>query len=759
MASSSTATFANVDEIQRYEKAVKDLVQGQIDSSRFMAIRLQHGIYGQRQDNTHMIRIKIPGGRLNAVQCRAIAYCLTHYSDTDKVSVTTRQDMQLHFVPLQKTSQVMQTLAHAGLTTREACGNTVRNITACTLAGVCPKEHLDVLSLAEETTAQFLRRPLIQHLPRKFKISFSGCEADCALGGIHDAGIVANGQQSFKLLAGGGLGHKPKIAIMVADNLKGHEITPAIEALITLHNKYSDRKRRARSRLKFLVEHLGENEFRRQFMLEFSRCKQLHVASATIKLAWRPSTNGSVCGSGTPRKITHQHNGLYAIPLALPLGSARSEQLTGVATLIEKKQIQELRTTIDQNILAIGVDKEQLNAVLQSLHHLALHPPVIGDKVVACPGTSTCRLGITASRSLAQQLSGGERNLHIAISGCHNSCAQHHIADIGLHGEGKRRHGKLVPSYALHLGGDGKCNSHIGIMGPTIPAMRVEAAIKQLQSAYRDNAYDIESFSTWAQRKGKNYFSQLLKKLSEVRATDLDFVCRDYGEKHTFKVVPLGGGECAGAAQDFVAASFSEALNEKIYRDVFIQQKKWDEVYACCEHMFKLCGSALLFLCGEKTPATIKHIATALRKVLPNESLGDQLAGLWVTLEEAYLVRNQDIFLELKVEIDNWIQLAGQRCQQLDEQLDLGVDRTVPIAHEIRTIDLSRFECPLHFVKARNEMRKLASGERVTFLFESGEPSHQVTASLKKEGHDIINSEAKGDLTAITVKKSVLNNS
>jgi len=758
MASSFTETFVNVDEIQRYEKAVKDFVQGQMDSNRFMAIRLQHGIYGQRQDNTHMIRIKIPGGRLNAVQCRAIAYCLAHYSDTDKVSVTTRQDMQLHFVPLQKTSQVMRTLAHAGLTTREACGNTVRNMTACSMAGVCPKEHLDVLSLVEKTTAQFLRRPLIQHLPRKFKISFSGCEADCALGAIHDAGIVANGQQSFKLFAGGGLGHKPKIAIMVLDNLKGYEITPAIEALITLHNKYSDRKRRARSRLKFLVEHFGEDEFRRQFMFEFTRCKQLHVANATVKLAWRSSTNGPVCGSGTPRKITLQHNDSYAIPLALPLGSVRGEQLTGIATLIEKKQIQEIRTTIDQNMLAIGVDQKQLNTVLQSLHHISLQPPTIGDKVIACPGTSTCRLGITASRSLAQQLSGGESNLHIAVSGCHNSCAQHHISDIGLHGEGKRQHGKLVPSYALHLGGDGKSHSKIGVIGPTIPAMRAEAAIKKLQSAYLDNACDMESFSTWAQRKGKNYFSQLLNKLSEVRATDLESVCRDHGEKHTFKVVPLGGGECAGAAQDFVAASFSEALNEKIYRDVFIQQKKWDEVHACCEHIFTLCGSALLFLCGEKKPETIKHIATALRKALPNEGLGDQLAGLWETLEEACLVRNQDIFFDLKVEIDNWVQLAGQRCQDLDEQLDLGVDRTVSPAHEMRTIDLSHFECPLHFVKARNEMRKLANGEKITFLFESGEPSHQVTASLKKEGHDIINSKAKGDLTSITVKKSVSSN-
>lgn len=748
-----TETFINLDEIQLYEKSVNDFDRGKMDPDRFMALRLQHGIYGQRQEGVHMVRVKVPGGRLNAAQCRAIAHCLTHYSDTDNVSVTTRQDIQLHFIPLKKTSQVMRTLAYAGLTTREACGNTVRNITACPMAGVCPKEHIDMLSLTEETTAQFLRRPLIQHLPRKFKISLSGCEADCALGSMHDVGLVANNDKSFKLLAGGGLGHKPRVAISVLDHLQEHELTPAIEALITLHNKHSDRKRRAKSRLKFLVEHFGPDEFRRQFMLEFERCKQLYTDNITNELQWRKPTDGVVCGSGVPLEITRQHDDLYAIPLALTLGALNSEQLAGVALLLEAKQLREIRTSIDQNILAIGVDKQELSQVLQKLHDLSLQPPNMGDKVIACPGTTTCRLGITASRTLAKKLSGGKDNLHIAVSGCHNGCAQHHIADIGLHGEAKRRYGKLVPSYALHLGGDGKSDMKIGIKGPTIPVIRAEDTIAQLQFAYANNAKNAESFTTWSQRKGSDYFGHLLAKLSEVSEDDLENVCRDHGEDHPFKVLPLGGGECAGAAQDFVASSFSEALNEQAYRNVFIQQKKWDEANECCVQMLKLCGSALLFLCGEKTPETVESLASALQKSLPEEKLGSQLAGLLTTLKEAHLTCNSGVFIDLKSEIDDWTQLAGKLCQNRDEQLDLGIEREASTSHDALTIDLSTFECPLHFVKARNEMRKLEHGDIVTFLFESGEPSHQVTVSLKKEGHDILTSEVRGDLTYITVKK------
>jgi len=749
----STETFVNLDEIQRYEKAVNDFAQGTLDPDRFMALRLQHGIYGQRQENTHMVRIKVPGGRLNATQCRAIAHCLTHYSDTDKASVTTRQDIQLHFIPLKKTSQVMRTLAHAGLTTREACGNTVRNITACPMAGVCPKEHLDVLALTEETTAQFLRRPLIQHLPRKFKISLSGCEADCALGSMHDVGIIANGDKRFTLLAGGGLGHKPRVAIPVLDHLQEQELAPAIEALITLHNKHSDRKRRAKSRLKFLVERFGPDEFRRQFMLEFQRCKQRYTDNTTKKLKWRKPTEGVVCGSGVPMQTTQQHDGLYTIPMTLTLGALNSEQLSGIATLMETKKIQEIRTSIDQNMLAIGVGKQELPQVLKNLDGLSLQLPDIGYKVIACPGTTTCRLGITASRTLARKLNGGESNLHIAVSGCHNGCAQHHIADIGLHGEGKRRYGKLVPSYALHLGGDGKSAMKIGIIGPTIPAARAEEAITQLQSAYVNNSKSSESFGTWAQRKGRDYFGHLLAELSNVSEDDLEHVCRDHGENHTFKVLPLGGGECAGAAQDFVASSFSEALNEQVYRDVFIHQKKWDEANECCVHMLELSARALLFLCGEKTPGTVESLAPALQKALPKEKLGNQLTGLLITLKEAHLTRNMEAFLDLKSEIDNWTQLAGKICQNLDEQLDLGIAREAPTSGDTLTIDLSTFECPLHFVKARNEMRKLEPGKIITFLFESGEPSHQVTVSLRKEGHDILNNEVQGKLTYITVKK------
>ncbi|MGH8772083.1 MAG: hypothetical protein ACREV2_13040, partial [Burkholderiales bacterium] len=210
--------LANTEELDYYERSLKDFQDGQIDVDRFTAIRLQQGIYGQRQEGVNMVRIKIPGGLLNPVQLEAIAEALERWSEHDSVHITTRQDIQMHYVPLGQTPEVLRHLAKAGLTTREACGNTIRNVTACVLAGVCPRQHVDVNEHLNGAVAHFLRNPLNQQLPRKFKISFSACEADCAQALMHDLGIVAvkqDGRFGFRVTAGGGLGHKPREAIVI----------------------------------------------------------------------------------------------------------------------------------------------------------------------------------------------------------------------------------------------------------------------------------------------------------------------------------------------------------------------------------------------------------------------------------------------------------------------------------------------------------------------------------------------------------------
>lgn len=253
-----------------------------------------------------MVRIKLPGGRPSPSRLAAIAEVAGKHVSQQVAHITTRQDIQLHHVPLAETGAVLRRLAEDGVTTREACGNTIRNITACPLAGVCPREHTDVTQHLDGAVAHFLRNPLNQQMPRKFKVSFSGCEADCAQGLIHDLGIVATRQGErggFTVLAGGGLGHKPHEAITVAEFIEERDLLPAMEAVITLHNKYSDRTKRAKSRIKLLVDRFGEAGFVERFNEEFARTKAALAGKPAPQGEWRQAARGPVPGPGVPRLL------------------------------------------------------------------------------------------------------------------------------------------------------------------------------------------------------------------------------------------------------------------------------------------------------------------------------------------------------------------------------------------------------------------------------------------------------------------------
>jgi sulfite reductase (NADPH) hemoprotein beta-component len=280
---------ASDEEITLFDKALQDYQNQSMDADRFTAARLQMGIYGQRQEGVNMVRIKLPGGRLNSKQLTVIADILEKYVQHDVVHITTRQDIQIHYVPLGDTPDVLRHLAAAGLTTREACGNTIRNVTACSLSGVCPRQHADVNRHLDGAVQHFLRNPLTQQMPRKFKISFSACESDCAQGMMHDMGIIAvrNGTRfGFKVLAGGGLGHKPHEAIVVEEFIEEKDLLLVMEAIISLHNRYSDRVKRAKARIKFLVDKFGREGFIEKYHEELERTKAALATQEYPKGEW-----------------------------------------------------------------------------------------------------------------------------------------------------------------------------------------------------------------------------------------------------------------------------------------------------------------------------------------------------------------------------------------------------------------------------------------------------------------------------------------
>jgi len=711
---SESKNLSDWAEIDRFEQTIQAFNAGDLDLDRMTAARLQHGVYGQRQPGLHMLRIKVPGGRLTPEQLDAVADVTETYSQKGIAHVTTRQSIQTHFVPLDSTPAAMRRLAKVGMTTREACSNTVRNITACSLSGVCPREHVDVTKHLDGVVRHFLRNPLNQQLPRKFKISFSACESDCAQAMLHDCGVVAvnkNGQHGFMVRAAGGLGHKPHEAIVVEEFIPEHELLFAIEALVTLHNKYSDRTKRAKSRIKFLVERFGVDGFREKYREEFNRTKQALADQPHPTGEWRAQTGGQAPGQGAPRKLLAQHQAdgmtrcaqasgagmpsdrllpqsagcasnvseasLFVLPIALPIGDITPAQLRGIAALLRAQGLDEIRTSQDQNLTIFNVPQAKVAALRDGLAALGLREPVTGDNVVACPGASTCRLGITASMLAAPELSGGSADLNIRVSGCHNGCAQPETGDIGIYGEGKRLHGKLVPHYQMYFAGSGMASSDtpdsctksgaLALKGPVIPVVRVKKAIERVQEAHL--ASGEKSFFTWARAQEEGYFKQLLADLTEVKARDLQSVMRDFGDATDFRVLNLGGGECAGVSQVMIGANFFEAAHEREYRNALVFQRKFDEAAQCNEAILRLLGSGLVQLLGGNRQDDLGKLAVQLQQLIPG-AIADEFARAAAALVDANEISGEELAL-LSIAVDGWTVKVATFAAEQDAQLDL----------------------------------------------------------------------------------------
>ncbi len=667
----NTSNLSDFEEIDRFEQAVQTFFNGHMDADRFTAIRLQQGVYGQRQEGVNMLRVKVPGGRLTPVQLDALADVTKTYSERGIAHITTRQSIQIHFVPLARSPDALRRLAQAGLTTREACGNAVRNMTACGLSGVCPREHVDVGEHVDGATQHFLRNPLNQQLPRKFKISFSGCEADCAQSLLHDTGVVAvkkDGKHGFMVKAGGGLGHKPHEAIVVEEFISESELLFSLEALVTLHNKYSDRTKRAKSRIKFLVERFGVQDFLEKYREEFARTREALANLPYPQGVWREQSGNEIPGPGAPRKLFAQHQpGLFVLPIALPIGDITPVQMHGIADLLRIHNLVELHTTQDQNLAIPNVAVEIISTLRGALSTLGLNEPVTGDNVVACPGTSTCRLGITSSTLLGPKLSGGVKDLRIRVSGCHNGCAQPETGDIGIYGEGKRVHGKLVPHYQMYFGGNGMGGGALALKGPSVPAARAEQAIARVESAYPESSN--ENFFSWVRRQEPDYFNQLLSDIVEVKREDVEGVMRDHGGTGDFRVVNLGGGECAGASQVLIGANFFEAAHEREYRNALVFQRKYDEAAHCVEAILRLLGSGLAQMMGGARQDDLTKLVSQLGQIVPGELAAEfaRLVGLLHSTPEM----NDTVLQAINRAVDIWTVQVGAFCSARDAQLDL----------------------------------------------------------------------------------------
>ena len=558
--------LVRLSDLAEYRQGLDKHLAGEWDDERWTAYRVRFGVYGQKQPGVQMVRIKIPGGILPVAWARTIAQANRRFAVGD-AHFTTRQDIQIYHVPLARSADLLEYLYSNGVTTREACGNTLRNMNACSLAGACPRELVDAGRVAEQLARAWIRNPLVQHMPRKAKFTVSGCTTDCGASTIHDLGFIAveqGGRQGFRVLAGGGLGGQPRPAVEVLPFVTEDELPTVVEAFARLHQKYSNRRDRSLARIKFVVKRFGEEKFVSLFREEFERVKGL-PQRPWPGFQWRTAAQAAI--ARTPVGVVDSHDGSKAVVVSVPLGIVSSAQLERLADIAEEAGARELRITRDQNVALLGVAADKVGLVTAGVRAIGFDVPASAEDVpdvVSCPGTTTCRIGITNSQTFAREALAqanadpAAKGLSLHVSGCQNSCGLHHVADFGLHGMAKKIDGRSAPHYQLHFGGDFRTGA-IGLAGPMIPAKLADRALALLRTAYAPSRALGESVRDWAERLGKAGITEVLAPLDPAQA---EAVFIDWGDADEFAGAPTTRGECAApfAMDDLYADMADDAL-------------------------------------------------------------------------------------------------------------------------------------------------------------------------------------------------------
>ncbi len=597
-------------DIIELEKKIALFKEGKIDDEKFRSLRLARGIYGQRQQGVQMIRIKLPYGRVSSEQLNRIAYVSDKYS-TGRLHITTRQDIQIHYVKIDQTPELWAELEKDDVTIREACGNTVRNVTASEMAGIDPNEPFDVTPYAEATFQYFLRNPISQEMGRKFKIAFSSSDEDTALAYLHDIGVIPkvkieNGEtvRGFKVLLGGGLGSQPRHADAVYEFLPTDQLIPFIESVIRIFDRFGERAKRMKARMKFLVKDLGLDEF-----LKLVKEEEKSLPFKTYPIEYKDYEAAQKLPSPEIIKVAEpidlayeqwkltniipqKQNGYVAIGIKVKLGDFYTDKARLLADLIKEYANNELRFTLRQNILIRDVKEELIPFFYQELKKLGFVDRgynTLGD-ITACPGTDTCNLGIASSTGAASVLEDvifneypqylNNKDLTIKISGCMNACGQHNMASIGFQGMSIKEGKNVLPALQVLLGGGtlGNGEGRFADKVIKIPSKRGPQALRILLDDFEANALQGEAFLSYYDRQRQMYFYEILKETANIDdVVESDFI--DWGNKDPY-VKEIGVGECAGVIIDLVSTLLLEAREKIANAEESLETGAWsDAIY------------------------------------------------------------------------------------------------------------------------------------------------------------------------------------
>ena len=581
--------------------------EGKIHDEKFRSLRLARGVYGQRQQGVQMVRIKLPYGKMTLRQWKRIADISDEYS-TGNLHLTTRQDIQIHFVSLDRTPELWAKLELDDITLREACGNTVRNITASPTAGIDANELFDVSPYADAMFRFFLRNPICQEMGRKIKIAFSNTDEDTALTYMHDLGFIPkiqDGKRGFKVLVGGGLGAQPLLAQVAFEFLEEDLIIPYTEAVLRIFDRHGERNSRHKARMKYLIQKIGFEAFTElvaaeQTALKSKRVAIEHTQEATHKTQnLLPITQDALQDQDayqlwrTTNVFAQKQEGFFGVYVRILNGNISSTTSRSLISALEGYVADDVRITINQGLMLKFVQEEHLPYIFNVLkkHNLAAAGANGTVNITACPGTDTCNLAISDSTSITGELEKvisqefpeliHNQDIKIKISGCMNSCGQHGMANIGFHGSSlKSADKRVLPALQVLLGG-GTVGNGVGRVADKVikvPSKRGPLTLTWLLNDYENNALEGEYFNDYYDRQGEKYFYNLLKPLADLTTLQhSDFI--DWGQSEQF-ITEIGVGECAGVMIDLVATLLYESEEKLSWAQTAYSENRWaDSIY------------------------------------------------------------------------------------------------------------------------------------------------------------------------------------
>ncbi len=718
-----------------YRARVEEFLQGRTSPVAFRAYRVPMGIYEQRTEGKYMVRIRIGAGFVLPHQLQRIARLSKTYGN-GIIHVTTRQDLQIHEVDISDTPDVMEQLLEAGLSARGGGGNTVRNVTACPRAGVCPDEEFDVAPYSIAAAEYLLQDKSSFNLPRKYKIVFSGCSSDCAFASVADLGFFAHkkdGVKGFSVYAGGGLGANPAVAVKMEDFVPAGDIFEVAESVKRLFDKHGDRSNKHKARLRYVLARVGTAEFTRLYKQEREIIKKEGLAFELPQIRDIESRYPVAEESVTVR-------------LWLNKGDIPADDLEKVGEIAAKYGQGFVRATQLQDLLITGVAQKDIEKLNADLRNLSIN--VFGNgatKVVACAGASTCKLGLCLSRGLADAISEklGQLDIEttdsspvIRISGCPNSCGHHCISSIGLQGKAKRVNGRLMPYYDVMTGariveGQARLAQKIG----SVPAKRIPDLLGE---ALSNGTPDEELLKT------------LIARYGDINGESLpEDYYYDYDSDEPFSLAGRGPGECGAGVMDVIKLDIDEAKDavkseqadsENIYRAIVaaarallftigLEPKKDREIFsAFAKHLIE--------------PGWVKHQTQQLLDDAVDWRMGDResIEDLLPQVKKL-IARVEELFLSLDANLKF-------KAEPVEQKAHTGQSR-----EQVHVADLRGVVCPLNFVKAKLELEKLPVGSVLEVLLDKGEPIRNVPASFADQGQEVMETRQFGDHFCLKVRR------